>query len=82
MREATAPTRWTHHFVYRSERLRTTWKLRFGVLAAVILALWLTSGLWTVAIARSLVCEASCHRPADGATESRADTHVQPGHQQ
>jgi hypothetical protein len=59
MHEPTAPTRWTRHFVYRSEHLRTTWKLRLGLLALVIGALWLTSGWWTAAIARSLVCEAS-----------------------
>jgi hypothetical protein len=47
------------HFVYRSEVLRTTWKLRLGVLSLVALSLWLTSGWWTVAIAGSLVCDES-----------------------
>jgi hypothetical protein len=59
MREHSASTSWTQHFVYRSDHLRTTWKLRLGLLAFVVVALWLTSGWWTVAIARSLVCEAS-----------------------
>ncbi len=50
---------WTRHFVYRAERLRTTWKLRFGVFAVAAMALGLTSAHWTAAIGRSLVCEAS-----------------------
>ena len=50
-------TGWTRHFVRRSQRLTTTWKLRLG--AAVVLAgtLWVTSAWWTVALARSLVCD-------------------------
>ncbi len=52
-------SRWTRHFVYRAEHTRTTWKLRLGLLALVVLTLWLTSGWWTAAIARSLVCDAS-----------------------
>jgi hypothetical protein len=59
MRELTVPTGWSRHLVYRSERLRTTWKLRLGLLTVVIIVLWLTGGWWTVAIGRSLVCEAS-----------------------
>jgi hypothetical protein len=47
------------HFLYRAERTRTTWKLRIGLVAFVLLVLWLTSGWWTVAIARSLICDAS-----------------------
>lgn len=42
-----------------SLRARTTWKRGPGLLALVISTLWLTGGWWTVAIARSLVCEAS-----------------------
>lgn len=57
-------SRWTRHFVYRAERTRTTWKLRLGVLALALGALWLTSGWWTVAIGRSLVCEPD-RAPAD-----------------
>lgn len=48
---------WMRHFVYRSEHLRTTWKLRIGLVALVATSLWLTSGWWTAAVARSLVCE-------------------------
>jgi hypothetical protein len=54
----TAP-RWTRHLVYRSERTRTTWKLRLALLAVVVLALWLTSAWWTVAVGGSLVCDSS-----------------------
>jgi hypothetical protein len=48
---------WTRHFVYRSERLRTTWKFRAAAVAALVLAAWLTHGWWTAAIASSLVCD-------------------------
>ena len=54
-----APRQWTQHFFYRTEHIRTTWKLRVGLLALVLIALWLSSGWWSVAIGRSLVCEAS-----------------------
>jgi hypothetical protein len=55
---------WTRHLVYRSEHLRTTWKLRLGTLGVVGLVLWLTTGWWTVAIGRSLVCDGR-HGPSD-----------------
>jgi len=57
-------SRWTRHLFYRAEHTRTTWKLRLGLLVFVVLTLWLTSGWWTVAIARSLVCEANA-APSD-----------------
>ena len=72
MPELTAPTGWARHLVYRSEHLRTTWKLRLGLLGLVILALWLTSGWWTVAIAA-----ASCLKRASDRVmrfSSRAST--------
>lgn len=59
MREPASTPRWTRHLVYRVEHLRTTWKLRLSLVMLLIAALWLTSGWWTVAIARSLVCDAS-----------------------
>ena len=59
MRESPKASRWTRHLVYRAEQTRTTWKLRLGLLTLAIIALWLTSGWWTLAIARSLVCDAS-----------------------
>jgi hypothetical protein len=55
---------WTRHLFYRTEHVRTTWTLRLGLLAIVIAALWVTRGWWTVAIARSLVCDAS-RAPSD-----------------
>ena len=57
-------SRWTRHFFYRAEHTRTTWKFRLGFLALVIAVLWLTRGWWTVAIARSLVCDAN-RAPSD-----------------
>lgn len=57
-------TRWTRHFIYRTEQTRTTWKFRLGFLALMLLAVWLTRGWWTVAVARSLVCEANA-APSD-----------------
>lgn len=50
---------WTRHLVYRTERYKTTWKLRLGLPVVVGLGLWLTSGWWTQAVGRSLVCSAS-----------------------
>jgi uncharacterized SAM-binding protein YcdF (DUF218 family) len=50
---------WTRHLFYRAEHIRTTWKLRLGLFTLVVVVLWLTSGWWTAAIARSLACEAS-----------------------
>ena len=59
MLESPKASRWTRHLVYRAEHTRTTWKLRLALLTLVIVALWLASGWWTLAIARSLVCDAS-----------------------
>jgi hypothetical protein len=59
MSEIGAASRWTRHLFYRTERIRTTWKLRLGVLALVVIVPWSTSGCWTVAIGRSLVCDPS-----------------------
>ena len=55
---STTPS-WTRHLFYRAEHIRTTWKLRLGLLTLVVALLWLTNGWWTAAIARSLVCDAS-----------------------
>jgi hypothetical protein len=53
------PTHWTRHFVYRAQRNRTTWKFRIGLVALVVVAVSLTRGWWSIAIARSLVCESN-----------------------
>jgi hypothetical protein len=58
MRDLEKPPPWTTHLVYRAERTRTTWTLRLGVATLALTALYLTSGWWTVAIGRSLVCDA------------------------
>jgi hypothetical protein len=58
MRAPPEARRWTRHLVYRSERARTTWRFRLGLILLVGAALWLTRGWWTVSIASSLVCEA------------------------
>ena len=50
---------WTRHFVRRSQRVTTTWKLRVGAIILVAGGIWLTSAWWTVAVARSLVCESN-----------------------
>src|SRR5215468_9661997 len=47
---------WRRHFFYRKESLKTTWKFRIGLVVILLLLGLLTRGLWTVAIARSLVC--------------------------
>jgi len=64
MRKDSTTPRWTRHLFYRAEHTRTTWNLRLGLFALVVVALWLTSGWWTVAIGQSLVCDASLE-PSD-----------------
>jgi hypothetical protein len=64
MRQPSTTSRWTRHLFRRTERVRTTWRLRLGLLALVILATWLTRGWWTVAIAGGLQCDAS-RAPSD-----------------
>lgn len=49
-------SRWRRHLVYRTESIRTTWKLRLGIVAVVVLVAVLTRGLWTRSLARSLAC--------------------------
>ena len=56
--------RWTRHFIYRREQVKTTWTFRALVLTVIIVGVWLTSGRWTVAVARSLVCESNA-APSD-----------------
>jgi hypothetical protein len=58
LREPADPPHWARHFVYRSNRLRTTWKFRVGLVILLLTAAWLTRSWWTAAVARSLVCEA------------------------
>jgi len=59
MRESFNVPRWTRHFFYRTEHTRTTWRFRVGFVALVVIVAWLTRGWWTIAIARSLVCDAN-----------------------
>lgn len=58
MQKPGATQGWTRHLFYRAEHTRTTWKLRLALPALLLAGLWLTSGWWTVEIARRLVCEA------------------------
>lgn len=55
---------WTRHFVYRTTCLKTTWKLRLGLLAIVAGLFWAAAAFWTGPIARVLVCQAQ--EPAPG----------------
>src|SRR5712664_3851584 len=48
--------KWRRHFLYTKESVRTTWKLRLGLLIVVILIVIATQGFWTARIAGSLVC--------------------------
>jgi hypothetical protein len=48
---------WTRHLFYRAEHIRTTWKLRLALVTFVVVVLRVTCNWWTVAGARSLVCE-------------------------
>jgi hypothetical protein len=49
-------TSWRQHLFYTRQCVKTTWKLRLGVLVVAALTLASTSRIWTSAIARSLVC--------------------------
>jgi hypothetical protein len=72
MRESSNAPRWIRHFVYRAEHTRTTWKFRVGFVALLVVAAWLTRGWWTVAMARSLVCEANS-APSDAILDDNFD---------
>jgi len=52
-------THWTRHVYYRTVRTRTTWRFRVSLVALVLFVGWLTRGWFSVAIARSLVCESN-----------------------
>ena len=56
MAKAPAAASWKRHFVYRTERVKTTWKFRLGLVVVVLLTAWLTRGPVSVAIAETLVC--------------------------
>jgi hypothetical protein len=56
-RRAAPQKPWYRHFVYRKESWRTTWKLRLGLLALIILLVLVTQGYWSVKLAESLVCK-------------------------
>jgi len=49
-------TSWRRHLFYTRQCVKTTWKLRLGVLVVAALTLASTSRIWTSAMARSLVC--------------------------
>ena len=57
---------WSRHFVYRRERLATTWKFRVVALLIIAGGLYISRGWWTVALGRSLVCAADA-QPSDAA---------------
>ena len=57
-------TDWSRHIFVRRERTVTTWKFRIGFVVLIVLTLWLSHPLWTVAVAGSLVCEANAE-PSD-----------------
>jgi hypothetical protein len=59
MPESSNSSRWTRHFLYRTEHTRTTWKFRVGFVALVVVTAWLSREWWMVAIAQSLVCDAN-----------------------
>src|SRR5688572_11594990 len=53
MRESFRRPQWTRHFFYRTEHVKTTWTFRLGLAVLFFGGAWLTSGWWTVAVARS-----------------------------
>jgi hypothetical protein len=56
--------RWTRHIFYRSEKMRTTWRFRFAVLAMLSLIIWFSHDRLAIAIADSLICHPSA-APSD-----------------
>src|SRR5207302_5380358 len=50
---------WTRYFIYRTEVIKTTWKLRIEAVVVALLVLRLTSGWWTAVIVRSLIGSSS-----------------------
>jgi hypothetical protein len=61
MRQA---SKWQHHFFYRKESIKTTWKFRLMLLLLGILLVFVTRGFWMLRIGQSLVC-AEEMRPSD-----------------
>jgi len=55
---------WRQQFLYTKKSIRTTWRLRVGVLVIVIFIVILTRESWTARIAGSLVC-AGAPQPSD-----------------
>jgi hypothetical protein len=55
---------WRCYFFYRTECVRTTWKLRIGVLIVLSVLGLLTQHFWVAQIGRSLVCPRDV-RPSD-----------------
>src|SRR4030095_3392707 len=49
-------TSWRRHLFYTRQCVKTTWKLRLGIVVVAALTLGSTSRIWTSAMARSLVC--------------------------
>jgi hypothetical protein len=47
---------WRRHLFYRQECVKSTWKLRLGVIVVLIVATLATRGVWTEWLAQSLVC--------------------------
>src|SRR5215510_3920137 len=47
---------WQHHFFYRKESVKTTWKFRLVLLMLVMLLVSVTHGFWMLKIGQSLVC--------------------------
>jgi len=48
---------WTRHLFYRSEVLRTTWKLRLSVLLLAVVLIPATHRIWAPKIAEGLICK-------------------------
>jgi hypothetical protein len=52
-------TDWRRYFVYRHECVRTTWKFRAVVLAALVLLATVTRPVWARTLASALTCDGS-----------------------
>lgn len=66
--------RWTRHFFQKKEGVKTTWKLRVLVFAALIIIGAITQPIWALRIGQSLVCTGSA-TPSDTLILENFDPH-------
>jgi len=64
IRSAVSRKAWQHHFFYRKEVWKTTWKFKLAALLLLVIAFASTRKIWSLKLAQSLVC-AETSGPSD-----------------